>query len=1199
MSNSGTEVPSGTWQTTTPTVGAGQYLWTRTIVTYSDGTSTTSYSVSRNGTNGTSPFVVDIDNEMDSIACDYAGMAEGDGYLYFKISAFYGDNPVTPVCTVRQVSNDTGFVAELVSSEGSTETGTTITGTATTIGSNPYVRISYNDGDYVEKKSSLVLEISHSTYGTRQVSFTLNGVWAGEDGSPAVIYNILTDQTHINVSRTDSGGYSPSTGSLTCGYTKNVGGTMTSVTDSTTRIDSTYDIFYRKRTRSNKTWQTTYYRYRTYKANSNDNYKVQGFSIETWDAVEFIICNAPNSTDSFSESTISNYDVIDRETVPVVSDGEKGDSAITADLSNEMDSVACTNDMKTLVATNLYSKVSLHKGTTDITSESQIKYVTNPTNSTLYLESSGSGTSGSSLGTSYTKIGNNQYVRVYFANNVELSSEQNVVLMVKNGDFELQLAFTILGVKGSSVYSLVPSANVISKNTQNQYTPSVITCKSTKLDVSSGVTTENPSGATIKYTKDGGSTEYTYSAGLTAGTDFTSYVVFLLYVGGNVVDKETVNIVSDGAKGENGKDAHEVNPNILLRTIFDKGIDFVKEKWEADWDYVYIDTNTSTIIDGKKCVKINAQGTSFKDFKQNIIGSLRNGQWYTLSFNYFATAIWRSFLYPNQEGVACIDTSAGVYVDGVFVSSIGNNGGIDWPVDQDGGRHSVTFKTASSFPTSYFYIIFRAQAGNQVSICMPKLEYGMYATAYMANDDDLKGSDGVRGKVGRFYYYAGEFDVNDNTHSFLVNDAQAPYFKTGGTTFHVYNSDTNGSFTMAQMGDDFNSAPWEIMTNDFKYIITEAIFGKYAHLGSFIINGDWMLSQHGTLVSSGGTEIIIDETNQDVQYDNGVTTTVLNGNGVNNGVIVCQVSFTVDTNTQVSITITPSSENNFDFGAVGELDSDELKDATAATIKNNTVTSLIKASGTTAVSTTVNVSAGTHFFYIAYAKDSSSSQGSDNATFSFGGLTYSADLVKKSNGMTYTFPKWGVAYTWFDAEDPPAKTLPSTGYKFRPNFAVDALTGSSYQNRAYVAGNILTPYLRITNSNYSNYQYTNYMNEVCLWLDKSGFNVQIEASSITQIHLPRITSDMLGCEINIFNATTGTIDVFGSGNNTGQSSQRYFCPLVKPSAASDLRTNFNIGISKFMEAKFKAIDNGYEGNTQEETERYRYSWLCCYANINP
>ena len=50
---SGTSTPTGTWQTDIPNVANGQFLWTRTVVTYSDGKSTTSYSVSYKGTNGT------------------------------------------------------------------------------------------------------------------------------------------------------------------------------------------------------------------------------------------------------------------------------------------------------------------------------------------------------------------------------------------------------------------------------------------------------------------------------------------------------------------------------------------------------------------------------------------------------------------------------------------------------------------------------------------------------------------------------------------------------------------------------------------------------------------------------------------------------------------------------------------------------------------------------------------------------------------------------------------------------------------------------------------------------------------------------------------------------------------------------------------------------------------------------------------
>lgn len=51
-STSGTTPPTGAWVTSIPSIPTGQYLWTQTTVTYSDGKSTTSYSVSRNGTNG-------------------------------------------------------------------------------------------------------------------------------------------------------------------------------------------------------------------------------------------------------------------------------------------------------------------------------------------------------------------------------------------------------------------------------------------------------------------------------------------------------------------------------------------------------------------------------------------------------------------------------------------------------------------------------------------------------------------------------------------------------------------------------------------------------------------------------------------------------------------------------------------------------------------------------------------------------------------------------------------------------------------------------------------------------------------------------------------------------------------------------------------------------------------------------------------
>lgn len=53
VGTSGTSAPTGTWSdSVVATTAAGQYLWTRTIITYSDKTTTTTYSVAAHGAKG-------------------------------------------------------------------------------------------------------------------------------------------------------------------------------------------------------------------------------------------------------------------------------------------------------------------------------------------------------------------------------------------------------------------------------------------------------------------------------------------------------------------------------------------------------------------------------------------------------------------------------------------------------------------------------------------------------------------------------------------------------------------------------------------------------------------------------------------------------------------------------------------------------------------------------------------------------------------------------------------------------------------------------------------------------------------------------------------------------------------------------------------------------------------------------------------
>ena len=51
-SSSNTSAPSSGWQSTPPNVSAGQYLWTKTVFTYTNGGTATQYSVAKQGATG-------------------------------------------------------------------------------------------------------------------------------------------------------------------------------------------------------------------------------------------------------------------------------------------------------------------------------------------------------------------------------------------------------------------------------------------------------------------------------------------------------------------------------------------------------------------------------------------------------------------------------------------------------------------------------------------------------------------------------------------------------------------------------------------------------------------------------------------------------------------------------------------------------------------------------------------------------------------------------------------------------------------------------------------------------------------------------------------------------------------------------------------------------------------------------------------
>ena len=503
-----------------------------------------------------------------------------------------------------------------------------------------------------------------------------------------------------------------------------------------------------------------------------------------------------------------------------------GETPYIIDLSNEQSFVNCDDAGNVLSgATYETSRLMLFKGGSYAFTDFNI--LVTPTNiscngstNSFYLSDSQKSTAQSNgyFELTPSDIGSNS---AHISIQAQLKTNTSIILTAT-----YKINKNIAGGAGQSavMYSLQPSLNVVHKDGYGNFIDTTLAVQvkkitGTNVDTLSSGSDYSGNNVTLKYSQGSSSTKSDFPdvTGSSVSTLFGSatYITLFLYDSNNVVlDKERINIVCDG---EDGDDAHEVNPNILLRTIFNNGINFVKEAWAGNYSYISIDTASDTVIEGRKCVRINANSLSssnYIDFSQDVYSRIKPNTWYTLSFNYFATEQFITYIYDGNNTSGVVDQNAGFYVDGTFVSGIGIDGNHSWPSNWNGLRHTLTFKTKSSFGTSEAIIIFRAFGGSQLAICMPKLEIGQVATAYMAHEDDLPGT---------YYYLTSDINSIIRTYTGSYRGSATPrvtaWKKVGGKDpQRLYDiTDVNG-----QVAEGFTLNVYEMNGSNKEYTNTSS-----------------------------------------------------------------------------------------------------------------------------------------------------------------------------------------------------------------------------------------------------------------------------------------------------------------------------------------------------------------------------------------
>lgn len=116
-STSGTTAPTGTWSSSIPSVAAGQYLWTRTVINYTSGSPSTIYSVGmigKTGADGKDAYTILLGNESHAFAGSTAAALAGSTTC--SVMAYKGATQVA--ATVGTISGLPTGMTESVASNG-------------------------------------------------------------------------------------------------------------------------------------------------------------------------------------------------------------------------------------------------------------------------------------------------------------------------------------------------------------------------------------------------------------------------------------------------------------------------------------------------------------------------------------------------------------------------------------------------------------------------------------------------------------------------------------------------------------------------------------------------------------------------------------------------------------------------------------------------------------------------------------------------------------------------------------------------------------------------------------------------------------------------------------------------------------------------------------------------------------------------
>ena len=722
-------------------------------------------NVIKDGENGTSPYFADIDNEMDSMACDKDGKALAAYDKYVGVGIWCGSTEQDIATLTYRVNNSQEYSTE------QTVGGITITPDKT----NKRIRIRVAQNATLAEINDIRITIASADSGNRALHFTLNAIRAAADGKTPTLFSIVPS---VNSIKRDKGGVlTPDT--ISCSVEKITGDNVATAVagDGTLRYRLDGDIT----------------------SSSDGEALTIGGSVTPLSSNKYV-------TFAFFVGTATR----DKERVPIVYDGEDGKSitkksADTYRYATNNTGVRPASDSQDWSTTKptlqggywLYTETTIHwsdDSTTVIYSEERnpndgvsgqdiivdgatvMKYYVGDSNTTHPADSSsdwkdlsqvtqvqgkwlwsqattyyrkadstaGSHDAGSSINYNVSYIskdgingrGIRSFTEYYQATNSSASRQKPTSASGWSTDPNLGDLTDKWDENHKYLWNMEETVytNSDGSTTTEYSTPQILAIWTKDGDAGRGI------DSIQNYYK------ITNSSTLPARTDSGWSTTPLVPTAENpyLYNYEAITWVNPASTtytdvqmlGHFGKDASEVRPNLLRQTMFVSG---KMDEWAV--------TDGNIIEEGLDGHNVY-HNTVNHNLGQYVYGTgheiLMPATIYTISF--WSKGYVFIDLNPNVgDEDAFFDASWGRIVDGVKYGAY-SDFGYSFS-DSDWTYHTYTFKTKSTFPQTEALLYW--DAGSWLSetaeywLSMPKLERGDSATAYLANDEELKGTDGT------------------------------------------------------------------------------------------------------------------------------------------------------------------------------------------------------------------------------------------------------------------------------------------------------------------------------------------------------------------------------------------------------------------------------------------------------------------------